>query len=70
MVNYLSLKYISQWANFEKVRLKNNFFNFHIQGSSIGITKKNDSIETGCIVIAHLVPWSDLEKCIYDRHFN
>ena len=47
MVNYLSLKYISQWANFEKVTLKNNFFNFHIQGSSIGITKKSILLKQG-----------------------
>ena len=26
--------------------------------------RKVDSIETGCIVIAHLFPWSNLEKCI------
>ena len=26
---------------------------------------KFDSIETGCIVIADLLPWSDLEKCMY-----
>ena len=26
---------------------------------------KVDAIETGCIVIAHLLPWSDLEKCMY-----
>ena len=26
---------------------------------------KVDSIETGCIVIAHLFPWSDVEKCMY-----
>ena len=26
---------------------------------------KVDAIETGCIVIALLLPWSDLEKCMY-----
>ena len=31
---------------------------------------KVDSIETGCIVIAHLLPWNDLEKCIYGRFFQ
>ena len=30
---------------------------------------KIDSIETGCIVIAHLLPWSDLEKCMYTTLF-
>ena len=26
---------------------------------------KVDSIETGRVVIAHLIPWSDLEKYMY-----
>ena len=26
---------------------------------------KVDSTETGHVVIAHLLPWSDLEKCMY-----
>ena len=30
---------------------------------------KIDSIETGRIVIAHLLPWSDLEKRIYNTFF-
>ena len=31
---------------------------------------KVDSIETGRIEIAHLLPWSDLEKCIYTTLFQ
>ena len=32
--------------------------------------KKVDSIETGRMVIAHLFPWSDLEKCMYGTLFQ
>ena len=31
---------------------------------------KIDSIQTGCIVIADLLPWSDLEKCMYTTLFQ
>ena len=30
---------------------------------------KVDSIEAGCIVIAHLLPWSDVEKYMYTTLF-
>ena len=30
---------------------------------------KADTIETGRIVIAHVRPWSDLEKCMYTTLF-
>ena len=45
-----------------------------VSSRSIKLTRKSDirrnnnkadSIETGDIVIAHLLPWSDLQKCMY-----
>ena len=32
--------------------------------------EKVDSFETGCIVIADLIPWSDLENCMYTILFQ
>ena len=46
--------------------------NKYLQARKFYIRRNNnkvDSVKTGSTVIAHLLPWSDLEKCMYTTLF-
>ena len=50
---------------FEKIRNLILASKFYIRSNN----NKLNSIEAGRIVIAHLLPWSELEKCMHGTFF-